>query len=137
MTLIEDRPLIDRIAEMERHVGLGDWNSAAPFFTENVHYQVAGRGTFSGFDGLRRYMNWQRKLVTWTGHTPQMMIEHEGVVIIEVISHFRRLQDGAELAIPCTDIYRFEGDRICDWRVYADTAEFSDQPTSNGPTPSP
>ena len=40
MTLIEDRPLIDRIAEMERHVGLGDWDSAAPIYPDFVRYNT-------------------------------------------------------------------------------------------------
>ncbi|MEM6273601.1 MAG: nuclear transport factor 2 family protein [Myxococcota bacterium] len=124
MAPMEDGPLLARVVEMERAVGQASWDEARAFFTDDANYQVAGRGQYRGVDGIRRYMEWQGRLVTWTGHTPQMMLEHGNAAIIEVISHFRRLADDAELAIPCTDIYRFEGERICDWRVYADTASF-------------
>lgn len=124
MTFLEDGPLIKRVQEMERSIGQGNWEEGATYFTSNVGYHVARRGSYLGIDGIRAYMDWQRRWVTWTGHSPRMMITHGMTVIIEVTSHFHRLGDDAKLAIPCTDIYRFEGARICDWRVYADTSTF-------------
>ncbi|SLN71381.1 SnoaL-like domain protein [Roseivivax jejudonensis] len=135
MALIEEGPLIVRVAEMERHVGTGDWGAAADFFTDDAAYHVSGRGSFEGIAGIRRYMEWQRRLVEWTGHAPEMMIERDGIVIIEVMSNFRRLSDGADIVIPCTDIYRFDGERIRDWRVYTDTAPFHGAKTRTDPGP--
>ena len=46
------------------------------------------------------------------------------IVIVEVDSHFMRLADQASITLPCTDIYRMNGLRIEDWRVYADISIF-------------
>lgn len=124
MSPIQDRPLIRKVIEMETHVGRGDWDAAAAFFTDEVMYHVAGHGVFRGIDGIRHYMTWQNERVVWTGHTPEMMMSQDGIVVIEVQSHFRRRSDGVDFTLPCTDIYRFEGERIRDWRVYADIAPF-------------
>ena len=117
-------PLIARVEAMEAAVGRGLWAEASAFFTEDARYQVADRPPYHGVEGIRTYMTWQRNLVDWTGHTPRMMIQHDRTVIIEVLSHFKRHADGQELRVPCTDIYRFDGDRIFDWRVYADVSLF-------------
>jgi ketosteroid isomerase-like protein len=42
-------------------------------------------------------------------------------VIVEVVSHFKRLADGRAISFPCVDIYRFREGRIADWRVFAAT----------------
>lgn len=123
-TLLEEGPFVARVHAMERAVGLGHWIEGQKFFTADVAYQVGRRGQYRGIEGIREYMEWQRRFVEWRGHEPRMMITHGDTVIIEIVSFFHRLSDAVDLAIPCTDIYRFDGDRICDWGVYADTATF-------------
>ncbi len=123
-TLLEDGPLIARVHAMERAVGLGQWADGAEFFTTEAMYHVGRRGLYRGIEGIRTYMEWQRRFVEWRGHDPKMMITYGDTVIIEVVSLFHRLSDAVDLSIPCTDIYRFDGDRIRDWGVYADTSTF-------------
>ncbi len=43
------------------------------------------------------------------------------------MSHFTRVADGRPISFPCVDISRMRGDRIADWRVFADMSP-SDSP---------
>lgn len=113
---------------MEAAVGVGDWERAAHYFTDNVLYRVAHRPPAYGIAGIKDYMDWQNARVRWTGHTPRMKFSRGQTAVFEVESHFQRLSDGATLIVPCTDIYTFKGEQIADWRVYADTSPFGQPP---------
>ncbi len=114
--------LIETVAEMERRLGAGDWQAGAAFFTPDVRYRVGARPPVIGVDGIRGYMEHQAQSVRWVGHTLCWQIEEDETALIEVISHFERVGDGARIDLPCTDIYRFRNGKIHDWRVYADLA---------------
>ncbi len=120
----EPSALTQKVEKMESAVGRGDWNAARDFFTPDVQYRVGHRAPVTGVDGIRNYMDWQAQRVRWDGHTIHMMFSRDDTAIFEVTSHFTRLADGASLDVPCTDIYRFNGNKIADWRVYSDTSAF-------------
>ncbi len=123
--LIAPSSLTKAVEAMEATIGQGDWDAAAKFFTADVSYRVGHRDPVRGVDGIKSYMEWQTQHVRWDGHTLHMMFSRDDVAIFEVSSHFTRLNDGAQLRVPCTDIYRFRDGLIADWRVYSDTAAFA------------
>lgn len=110
---------------MEKAVGMGQWTQAEQFLTPDFYYRVGARTATRGIPAFRAYMEVQFSVVDWLGHTTHLEAltsspENGDTVIIEVTSHFRRKSDQVEFDLPCTDIYRFDGDRVCDWRVYSD-----------------
>lgn len=115
---------IRAVETMEELVGRGDWEAATDYFTSDVLYKVGAREPAYGLEGVRAYMDWQNALVQWQGHTVRLRWCHDEVVVIEADSHFTRQSDGRAITIPCTDIYRMDGLRIREWRVYADTSPF-------------
>ncbi len=121
----EPSALTKRVEDMEAAIGQGNWDAAAAFFTPDAQYRVGHRDPVIGIDGIKGYMLWQTQHVRWDGHTIHMMFSRDNTAIFEVTSHFTRLSDGVALRVPCTDIYRFDGSRIADWRVYSDTAAFN------------
>lgn len=123
--------MTDRIAAvrtLEALVGAGNWGRAAALLSPEAEggftYRCAALAARSGVDGLRAHMEEQGRLVRWEGHDVHLEIDRGDLVIIEVTSRFLRLADGAALRVPCTDIWRFRGDRVADWRVYADISPF-------------
>lgn len=122
---MQDTARIRVIFDMERLIGEGDWPRAGAHFTTDARYQVGALEPYYGIRGIREYMEGQMRIARWEGHTPRLMLEIDDTVIIEVDSHFHRLSDTKKVTLPCTDIYRFEGMQIADWRVYADLTAFS------------
>ncbi len=121
----ENTPQIEAVETMEYLVGKQDWAAAADYFTDDVMYKVSAREPVFGLAGIREYMQWQNQLVHWQGHTVRLKVNPNDIVIIEVDSHFLRLKDQAAITVPCTDIYRMEGLKIAEWRVYADISHFT------------
>ena len=116
--------LSNLVEAMEQRVGQGQWEVAADYFTPEAVYKVADRLPVYGIEGIRQHMQWQNHLVQWKGHDVKLIISEDNVVVIEVDSFFFRLEDQSDITVPCTDIYRFEGTKISDWRVYANISAF-------------
>ncbi|MEM9714434.1 MAG: hypothetical protein AAGA17_19585 [Actinomycetota bacterium] len=119
-----DTAQIRAVESMEERLGTQAWDDAAPFFTDDVRYQVGTRPPVFGLGGIQSSMQWQSGLVEWRGHDVRAKVNLDDVVIIEVDSKFLRHADGHDIVIPCTDVYRMQGLRIADWRVYADISAF-------------
>ena len=126
--VLHDTAQIRSVERMEELVGQEQWSDAADHFTDDVLYQVSDADPVFGIDGIRTYMAWQRTKVEWRGHDVKSKIAVDDLVVIEVDSLFHRLADGADIVVPCTDVYRMDGERIADWRVYANTSLFSAPP---------
>ena len=122
--VLHDSAQIRSVERMEELVGSERWSDAANHFTDDVLYQVSDADPVFGVDGIRTYMDWQRTKVEWRGHDVKSKITVDDLVVIEVDSFFHRLADGADIIVPCTDVYRMDGERIADWRVYANTSLF-------------
>ena len=124
MNTIQNEAQVQAIETMEALIGQDDWAGATQFFTPDVTYKVAALEAVRGVAGIREYMQWQNKLVHWQGHTIHLKMNANDIVVVEVDSHFLRLADGTLFTLPCTDIYRMQGLKISDWRVYADISLF-------------
>ncbi|WKN40768.1 nuclear transport factor 2 family protein [Tunicatimonas pelagia] len=116
--------LLDIVQTMERLVGQSDWVAAANYFTPQALYKVADREPVYGIEDIEHYMVWQNSLVQWKGHDMKLVVSQDNALVVEVDSFFFRLKDQANIVVPCTDIYRFEGSKINDWRVYANISAF-------------
>ena len=112
------------VKKMEEDVGRAKWDQLDEYFTDDFKYTVANLETKHGVLGLREYMDWQNARVQWKGHEIHLVAEKGDALIVEVTSFFSRVADSQDFSMPCTDIYRFRGEKIYDWRVYADISAF-------------
>jgi ketosteroid isomerase-like protein len=115
--------------EMEKTAGDGDWEHLKSFFTDDVLFKVGASQERRGNRAIIDYLGWMFSMLelnppfefrgTW---------EQGDVVIIQVDAKFTRRSDGKPITFPSVDIFRFDGDKIREWRVYTDQTElFSDE----------
>ena len=62
----------------------------------------------------------EKVLARFTSHEVRQVWEGQGRVAIEMDAVYQRIKDAKDFVIACTDIYRVEGGKIREWRVYAD-----------------
>jgi limonene-1,2-epoxide hydrolase len=113
------------VGSMEKAVLEGDQPSVERYLASDIRYTVGARPTVVGPRAVILAVAEQEKLVHWDGHTFINAWLKDDALVVEVISHFKRLSDGRQIPLPCTDIYRFTDNLIVDWRVYADMAPFT------------
>ncbi|VEP12875.1 conserved hypothetical protein [Hyella patelloides LEGE 07179] len=120
---------LDLVIEMEIAAsqiasGKHDENYFKTFFLDDVFFKVGASKETRGYRNIIDYLIWLFSFIepnwpfefrgTW---------ELEDTVIIEMDTKCFRRSDGKPISFPCTDILRFEGNKIREWRVYPDQSE--------------
>jgi alkylhydroperoxidase/carboxymuconolactone decarboxylase family protein YurZ/catechol 2,3-dioxygenase-like lactoylglutathione lyase family enzyme/ketosteroid isomerase-like protein len=116
--------LIPKVEKMVEALTVEDWESFYPYFTYDVYYKVGANEPVYGPHAAAQYLSSFYQIVKPTQHQVRGAWQMgDDTVIIEMDAHYRRISDGVEITVPCTDVYRFKGDLIREWRVYPDTSK--------------
>jgi limonene-1,2-epoxide hydrolase len=120
----EAEGLIDKVVKMVEALTIEDWEAFYPYFTNNLYYKVGANDPVYGAKAAANFLSSFYTVVKPTEHTLRGAWQiDDQTVIVEMDAHYRRIADGKHITVPCTDVYRFDGDLIKEWRVYPDVAE--------------
>ena len=115
---------VDLVIEMETAGGKHDWDYFKTFFVDDVLFKVGASVEMRGYEEIANYLTWFYDIAV-----PNLPFDFRGtweledVVIIEMDAKYIRRSDGKPVSFPCTDILRFQGNKIREWRVYPDQSE--------------
>jgi ketosteroid isomerase-like protein len=98
-----------------------DTHAKLKLVTDDVRLTFANAGTTVGHDAFRKASDDFNASLDTVRHEITSMFElpDDGVVITELVVRYRRL-DGAELALPCCNVFRLRDGRVADYRIYMD-----------------
>jgi ketosteroid isomerase-like protein len=111
---------IELVQRMEAAAFAGDWELFKSFFAEGAYYRVGNTAEVRGRQAIVDYL--MRMLANDLAISDLQIREAwetENEVILELNMKGLRMRDNRNVSYPCVDVYRFEGDKIRDWRVYA------------------
>jgi ketosteroid isomerase-like protein len=95
-----------------------DWALFRSYFADQVYYRVGNVTEVKGPEGVAAYLRDLPSIgLTITRMDVRGVWETNAVAIAEYTMGGTRA-DGRAVEYPCVDIYRFEGDKFIDWRVY-------------------
>jgi ketosteroid isomerase-like protein len=111
---------IQAVRDMETAAFSGDWEKFKSFLAADVYYRVGNTAEVRGPQAVVDYMI---KLLSTQLAIQDMQTraawETPDAVILELNMKGLRMRDDKNVAYPCIDVYRFNGDKIQDWKVYA------------------
>jgi hypothetical protein len=111
---------IEMVQAMEAAAFTGNWDVFKSYLADDIHYRVGNtaevRGSQAVVDYLARLMS--RELAI-NDLKIKAAWESETEVILELNMQGLRISDNRTVAYPCVDVYRFRGDKVADWMVYA------------------
>ena len=111
---------IELVQQMEAAAFTGDWELFKSFLTHDAYYRVGNTAEVRGRQAIVDYL---MRLLANNLAINDLQIraawETENEVILELNMKGLRIRDNRNVSYPCVDVYRFEGDKIRDWRVYA------------------
>jgi ketosteroid isomerase-like protein len=111
---------IKAVQDMEAAAFSGDWETFKSYLAPDVQYTVGNTASVKGPQAVVDYLI--RLLSTQLAIQDLQMRqgwETEDAVILELKMKGLRMLDNQSVAYPCIDVYRFRGDKIQDWKVYA------------------
>jgi predicted SnoaL-like aldol condensation-catalyzing enzyme len=91
------------------------------FFTDDAKYKFANAPVMTGKPAIEAFAANARKRVKFVTHDIKSMWEIGDVVICEMDISYHR-HDDSVVTLPCTDIFRMDGNLISDMRVYIDAS---------------
>ncbi len=111
---------IERVQAMEAAAFSGDWETFKSFLADDVYYRV---GNYTEVYGPQAVVEYMKKMLSTELAINDLQIrdawEAGNTVILELNMAGLRIPDNKHVSYPCVDVYRFEGDKIRDWRVFA------------------
>jgi len=113
-------PKIDLLNAFQGAIASGDWNSVTASLTPNAILRVGNRPEVVGpraiLDTLSNLFTHELRA---TGATyTQVWDTPDNALVVEMIVQATRLRDNRSVNYPCVETYRFEGERISEWRIY-------------------
>jgi limonene-1,2-epoxide hydrolase len=111
---------IEMVQAMEAAAFSGDWETFKTYLADDVYYKVGNTAEVRGPQAVVDYLI---RLLSTDLAINDLQIraawETEDTVVLELNMAGLRHRDHKNVAYPCVDIYRFDGDKIKDWRVYS------------------
>lgn len=89
------------------------------FFTENALYQFGNFEPVFGHAAIKESANNFFRQIAAVYHDIKMMWEVENVVFVEMDVIYTR-HDESRVSLPCTDIFRMDGDKFSELRIFMD-----------------
>ena len=112
-----------RIGAMYAALHKEDWETFKTFFTDSVLYKIGANDPVVGPNNIAGMLSEIYKTLKLTSHNQRGFWVVDGnTVILEMDANYVNKKQEKFVQVPCTDIYRFEGDKIFEWRVYPDAS---------------
>lgn len=118
-----DGSLSKRLAKMYEALHAENWEEFMTFFTPNLLYKIGANDPVIGPEACRDLLTHIYKTLKLTTHNTRGMWEIGNTIVLEMDANYVHKEEKRFVQVPCVDIYRFEGDKIYEWRVYPDASK--------------
>jgi ketosteroid isomerase-like protein len=97
----------------------GDWYTVKSFLTENAILRVGNRSEVVGPQAiLDALLDLFAKELKATNASYTGVWDPDNVLVLEMNVQATRMSDGRAIEYPCVETYRFEGQKVSEWRIY-------------------
>ena len=110
----------DIIKKMGEALFRRDWEQFKSFLADDILFKDGGLPDRHGPDAVADiYIQTFKTDLVLNGLKARGSWQpEEDIVIIEYVTQATRVKDNKAVEFPCTDTYRFRGDKLREWRVY-------------------
>ncbi|OUL37457.1 carboxymuconolactone decarboxylase, partial [Nostoc sp. T09] len=115
--------LTKKLEKMYEALHAENWDEFVTFFTPNLLYKIGANDPVVGPEACRDLLTHIYKTLKLTTHNTRGMWEIGNTIILEMDANYIQKLDKKFVQVPCVDIYRFDGDKIYEWRVYPDASQ--------------
>ncbi len=111
------------LGKMYEALHASNWEEFKTFFTDDVLYKIGANDPVIGPEAIAGLLQHIYKTLKLTTHNQRGFWEVGNTIILEMDANYVNKKDKTFVQVPCTDIYRFDGEKIYEWRVYPDASK--------------
>jgi ketosteroid isomerase-like protein len=110
---------LEKVMAMQAAAAQGNWELFKSFLTEDIYFKVGSAQELIGPQAVADYCReLQLRELRITGAEAIGVWEVENAVIVEMGVQAERIGDGKIIEYPSVDSFRFQDDRVHEWRIY-------------------
>ena len=122
------------VGELSQAIMAQDWAKVKTYLTDDIFYKVgSAEPRYGRQEVVDFFVNTFKTTAVFTGHKVRKVWQEPDIITIEMDAYYQLVPTGKQVTISCCDIYRMRGNKVSEWRVYADMSPW--QESTNGALP--
>jgi limonene-1,2-epoxide hydrolase/alkylhydroperoxidase/carboxymuconolactone decarboxylase family protein YurZ/catechol 2,3-dioxygenase-like lactoylglutathione lyase family enzyme len=122
---------LDAVANLAQAVISQDWDTVKSYLTDDVYYKVGSGTPLYGKQAVVDFfIQTFKTTAVFTGHMERKIWQEPDIITLEMDAYYQMVASGKTVTIACCDIYRLRGNKVSEWRVYADMSPWNE--SANG-----
>ena len=112
---------LNAVGELSQAVMAQNWAKVKSYLTDDIFYKVgSGEARYGRQEVVDFFAQTFKTTAIFTGHKVRKIWQEPDIITIEMDAYYEMVATGKQVTIACCDIYRMRGNKVSEWRVYAD-----------------
>lgn len=109
------------VGELAQAVMAQDWEKVKSYLTDDIFYKVgSGEHRYGQQEVVEFFKDTFKNTAVFTGHKVRKVWQEPDIITVEMDAYYEMVGSKEQVTIACCDIYRMRGNKVSEWRVYAD-----------------
>jgi len=115
------------VGELAQSVMAQDWEKVKTYLTDDIFYKVGSGEPVYGPQAVVDFFDRTFKnTAVFYGHDVRKVWQEADIISIEMDAKYELVPSKKYVKIACCDIYRMRGNKVSEWRVYADMSPWGE-----------
>lgn len=109
------------VGELAQAVIDQNWDKVKSCLTDDIFYKVgSGEPRYGQQNVVDFFRDTFKNIAVFTGHKVRKIWQEQDIITLEMDAYYEMVGTKEQVTIACCDIYRMRGNKVSEWRVYAD-----------------
>ncbi len=109
------------VGELAQAVTAQDWEKVKSYLTDDIFYKVgSGEVVYGPQAVVDFFARTFRTTAIFYSHDVRKVWQEPDIITIEMDAKYEMVHSKKHVIIACCDVYRMRGNKVSEWRVYAD-----------------
>nr|WP_322661716.1 AtaL-like protein [Dendronalium sp. ChiSLP03b]MDZ8206788.1 AtaL-like protein [Dendronalium sp. ChiSLP03b] len=109
------------VGELAQAVTAQDWEKVKSYLTDDIFYKVgSGEVVYGPQAVVDFFARTFRTTAIFYSHDVRKVWQEPDIITIEMDAKYEMVHSKKHVTIACCDVYRMRGNKVSEWRVYAD-----------------
>ncbi|MBD2293150.1 nuclear transport factor 2 family protein [Anabaena sphaerica FACHB-251] len=115
------------VGELSAAIMAEDWEKVKTYLTDDLFYKVGSGAPMYGPNAVVDFFKHTFKTTAkFYGHDARKIWIEPDIITIEMDAKYEMVGSKKHVTVACCDIYRMRGNKVSEWRVYADMSPWNE-----------
>ena len=118
---------LNAVGELAQAVMAQNWAKVKTYLTDDIFYKVgSAEPRYGRQEVVDFFANTFKTTAIFSGHKVRKVWQEQDIIALEMDAYYELIPSRKQVTISCCDIYRMRGNKVSEWRVYADMSPWQE-----------